>query len=100
MMLTSGYGSLTVAKIVLLEEYYCANLIIVRLKGSGTPCLQSCFKGYIVLNAFQKENQRPCGSYQHLYLTWFANQTLTGFSGQENKNHLLQVAAHFKWDPV
>ena len=41
-----GYGSLIVAKFVIWQVN--VNLFVdttVRLKGNGTPCLQSCFKG-------------------------------------------------------
>ena len=41
-VITDGYGSLTVLKIVIcLFKKFVDDA--VRLKGSGIPCLQSCF---------------------------------------------------------
>ena len=42
-MMICGYGSLTVAIIIIHSKNFLWILIIVRLKGSGAPCLQSCF---------------------------------------------------------
>ena len=39
MVMIYGYGSLTVAQLYMFVD------TIVRLKGSGAPGLQSCFKG-------------------------------------------------------
>ena len=42
MMLMFGYGSLTIAEIVICLKIILVDTI-VRLKGSGASCLQSCF---------------------------------------------------------